>query len=336
MWYPTKLALGAIITASFVAYYAALETSCANMSQRGDGGELIITSGGTADGTQTGLRFPAPRDSLCSGQIPPNGTADARLLRIKNLCDDLLDCSSWPPRLRSSFNASVLVDALLVCTPMSDSRLNICGYNRLARALGRTRLAGIAIGAGTGYPLFTPGGAPRLFRLGEHRDALPRDGDAGIPFPFVTVTQYAFNPILEALDKGAQIRAVVTPTAPSPWQSTVRGYWKPLRMFLMLGHVWVAERAASCFIGHVQSAGVRFDLAQAASVAEVVAHLLMVLAFHDPFFSFHWGLLAQGTNTAVLICPLMLTCSSTLLLAGFWYVRPCCSLSEYFFITAAI
>ena len=47
MWHPAKLALGAAITACFVAYYVALETSCADMSQRG---ELVMTSGGTAEG----------------------------------------------------------------------------------------------------------------------------------------------------------------------------------------------------------------------------------------------------------------------------------------------
>ena len=103
MWHPTKLALGAVIAAGFVAYYVGLETSCANMSQRGDGGELVITSGGTAEGTQTGERFPAPRFAF-SGEIPLNGTADAQLLLIDNLCDDVLDCSFCPPQLRSTFN----------------------------------------------------------------------------------------------------------------------------------------------------------------------------------------------------------------------------------------
>ena len=103
MWHPAKLALGAVIAAGFVAYYVALETSCAKMSTREDGGELVITSGGTADGTQTGVRLPAPRYAW-SGEVPLNGTTDARLLRIANLCDDVLDCSSCPARLRSSFN----------------------------------------------------------------------------------------------------------------------------------------------------------------------------------------------------------------------------------------
>jgi len=98
------------------------------------------------------------------------------------------------------------------------------------------------------------------------------------------------NPVLEALGNGAQMRAVLTPTAPNPWQSTMCGYWKQLRTILMLGHVWVAERAASCFVGHVHaSARVRFDLAQAASMTEVIAHLMLALSLHDPSMAFHWG-----------------------------------------------
>ena len=327
MWHPTKLALGAFVIAGFVTYYAALETSCAKMSTRGDGGELVITSGGTAEGIQAGLRMPAPRFAW-SGEMPLNGTAEARLLRIDNLCDDVLVCSSCPPQLhhgipqydvRSAFNASVFDGALLITNPGMDNRLFCCGENRMARALGRTGLAGIA-SAYEGNPWFTPGAFRKVHRIGEHRDALSRDGDAGIPFPAIHATQFAFNPIIEALGNGAQIRAVVTPTTPNPWHSTMCGYWKPLQTILMLGHTWVAERAASCFVGHVRSAGARCDLAQTASVTEVMAHLLLALAPHDPFVSFHWGLLPVGVFPAALICPLVLTCSSTLLLAGFWCV----------------
>ena len=354
MWHPAKLALGAAITACFVAYYVALETSCADMSQRG---ELVMTSGGTAEGTQTGVRLFAPPYAW-SGEIPLNGTADARLLWIENVCDDVLDCSLCPPQLRRSaaFNASVLVDAWLICDPWIDVRLTICGFNRMARVLARTGLAGIAHGRETGNPLDTPGRTRNIYRLGEHRDT------GGIPFPFVSIGQYAFNPILEALANGVHMRAMLTPTAPNPWQSTMCGYWKPLQTILMLGHVWVMERAASCFIGHVKSAGVRFDLAQAASVSEVMAHLLSALSFHDPFLEFHWGLMPyveqpcdekhhslifpsctpthrSGTYIAAVMCPLVLTCSSTLLLAGFWYVvsRKCCvQRCEHLIITAAM
>ena len=204
MWHPTKLALGAVIAAGFVAYYVALETSCANMSQRNDGGELVITSGGTTDGTQAGVRLSAPRFAW-SGAMPLNGTADAKLLRIDNLCDDVLDCSSCPAQLRSTSNASALDGALLIYNQLADERLFLCGFNRLARVLGRTGLVSIALGleVGTSY---TPGGTPRLFRLGEHRDALPRDGDGGTLPPVVEATQYAFNPILDAFDNdGKQI-----------------------------------------------------------------------------------------------------------------------------------
>ena len=317
MWHPPKLALGAVICVGFIVYYVALETSCAKMSTRGDGGELVITAGGTADGTQAGTRFLAPRMAF-SAEVPLNGTADAKLLRIELLCDAVLDCSSCPPQLRPTFNASVLDGALLITNPFFDARLELCGYNRLGRVLGSTGLAGIVDGSETSDSLARPGFVSRLFRLGEHRDALPHDSDGGIPFPFVSAGQYVFNPVLEALGNGAQMRAVLTPTAPNPWHSTMCGYWKPLRVGLMLGHVWVAERGASCFIGHAQSAGVRFDLAQTASATEVVAHLLFALSLHDPFISFQWGLLPHGIFAAVLIGPLVLGCSSTLLLAGFW------------------
>ena len=315
MWHPTKLALGAAIAAGFVAYHVALETSCAEMSRRGDGGELVITSGGI---TQTGDRVPAPRYAF-SGEIPLNGTADAKVIWIENLCDSVLDCSSCPPQMRSTFNASVLDGTLLICYPDFDVRLNDCGFNRLTRALGRTGLVGLADGGETDF-LEAPGVYRQTYRVGEHRDALPRDGDLGIPFPYVDIWHHTFNPILEALISGTQMRAVITPTATNPWQSTMCGYWKPLRMMLMFGHVWIAECAASCFIGHVQSAGVRFDLAQAASVTEVMAHTLLAFSLHDPWFTFHWGVSPEGTFIAAVICPLVLTCSSTFLLAGFWCV----------------
>ena len=329
MWNPTKVVLGTALTAGVVAYYVALEASCAKMSTVGDGGELVITSGEGAKGTLAGLRLAAPRFAF-SGDIPLNGTAEAKLLRIDNLCDDVLDCSSCPAQLRSAFNTSVFDGALLMSELVfEDVRLFMCGWNRMARSLGRTGLVGIAYMLQADTPLRTAGYVPRIFRQGEYRDALPHNGDGGIPFPFIHVWQEIFNPVHEALGNGAQIRAVVMPTAPNPWLSTLCGYWKPLRTVLMLGHAWVAERAASCFAGHAQSAGVRFDLAQAASTTEMAAHLMFALSLHDPYMAFHWGLLPFGTASAVLICPLVLACSSTLLLAGFWYVGHCCSLSDY-------
>ena len=286
------------------------------MSQRGDGGELVITSGGGTDG----MRFPTPRFAF-SGQIPPNGTAEARLLWVENSCELMLDCSSCPPQLRISFNASVLDGALLLCDVNNDARLDLCGYNQMARALGRTGLVAIAACREPAVrPLDAAGYIRMSHRRGELRDAHPHHGDGGIPFPFVQFTQYAFNPVLQALNKGVHMRAVLTPTCGNPWQSTMCGYWKPLSTILMLGHVWVAERAASCFIGHAQSAGIRFDLAQATSLTEMTAHLLCALNRHDPFFSFHWGTLPAGVFIATLVTPLMLMCSSTLLLAGFWCV----------------
>ena len=310
---PAKLALGAAIAAGFIAYYVALETSCATISQHDGSGELVITSGGAVEGTQTGTRLLAP-----GGQIPSNGTADAPLLWIKDLCEAVLDCSSCPHSVNPHFNASVLDGALLVQWWGGDERLAVCGSNRLLRALGRIGLVGLAWGGFDNAPSSKPGYNRHGYRLGEHRDALPHDGDAGIPFATIHLDQYALDPVLHALEAGVRLRAVVTPTAPNPWHSTMCGYWKPLRTILMLGHMWVAEQAASCFIGHAQSVGVRFDLAQAASTTEWAAHLLMMLGLHDPFMAFHWGLLPFGTVTPLIVCPIFLTCSSTLLLAGLW------------------
>ena len=319
VWHPAKLALGAVIAAGFATYYAALETSCAKMSESDDGGELVITHGGTAVGTQPGTRLLAPRFAY-SPEIPLNGTVEARLLWIEDLCDAVLDCSSCPPRVSSAFNASVLDGALLIFDKWSDMRLTMCGENRMARSLGRTGLVGIADGSLV-QPPGVPGREPWRYRLGEYRDSLPHDGDEGIPFLYVDTLQYALIPILEALDNGAQMRAVVKPTAQNPWHSTLCGYWKPLQTSIMLGHAGVAERAASCLIGHVKSAGPRFDLAQGASMAEIMAHTSALLMLHDPFMSFHWGLLPFGTWPAINIFPVILMCGSTLLLAAFWYVR---------------
>ena len=55
---PDQARARSVITASSLAYYAALEASCANMPKRDNEGELIIiTSRGTAEGTQAGVRL---------------------------------------------------------------------------------------------------------------------------------------------------------------------------------------------------------------------------------------------------------------------------------------
>ena len=316
MWCNKRLALGALLAGGFLAYYAELEASCANMSGRDDGGgELVITSGGDADGTKTGTRLLGPRFAFSR---PLDANASARLLHIADLCQSLLDCASCPPSRRPAFNTSILDNVILISSLESDVRLYVCGTNRVARVLGQTGIAGFAIGRATENHFLTPGFERQKYRVGAHRDSLPRDGDVGVAFPVVHVSQYSLNPILEALEGGLEVNAALTPTAPNPWYSAMCGYWKPLRTTLMLGQLWVAERAASCFIGHVRSAGVRIDLAQAASMTEVVAHLLFALSLHDPFLSFHWGALPFGTYPAAVICPIVLMCSSTLYLAAFW------------------
>ena len=278
---------------------------------------MLITSGGTTSGTQAGTRLLAPR-FYAGGEIPLNGTDEARLLWIENMCETVLDCSSCPPTIQPAFNVSILDGALIIQWVRADVRLYMCGAERPARTLGRTGLVGMAFGHVENTHLSLPGPAPGLYRLGEYRHGLPRDGDTGIPFPLVDLNQRALNAVVDALRNGEELRAILTPGAPNPWESIICGYWKPLGTTLMLGHVWVAERAASCFIGHVQCAGLRFDLAQAASVTEFVAHLFTALNLHDWFLSFHWGLLPFGVGIALTVDSVILTCSSTLLLAGYW------------------
>ena len=52
--------LGGVIFAALVSYYALLETTCINTDPYEGAGELVITRGGSAKGTRTGSRFPAP------------------------------------------------------------------------------------------------------------------------------------------------------------------------------------------------------------------------------------------------------------------------------------
>ena len=88
----------------------------------------------------------------------------------------------------------------------------------------------------------------------------------------------------------------------------------------MLGHVSVAERAISNLIGHIRTSGLRLDLAQLALATETIAQILMTIQHHDPFFSFYFGALPQGVFLACVCGSVVLTASSTLLLAAFWCV----------------
>ena len=175
----------------------------------------------------------------------------------------------------------------------------------------------------TAGQFWVAGFIPKPYRLGEFRDARPHDDDVGIPFPHMALNQYAFLQFL--IDAGmvngeAGIRAKIVPTLPNPWRATLCGYWKPLSTLLMLGHVGVVEQAISNWIGHARTSGVRFDLAQLALLTEATAHTFFVLQIHDPFLAFHWAALPFGAYVAFVIGSIVLTCSSTLLLAAYWCV----------------
>ena len=322
-WGTGKIALGGIIFGLLVAYHALLEKTCANTSPNDGAGELTITLGGYRGITFVGASFPAPLYVDAGAELTTNGTAEGTLLWVENLCDEVLDCSSCPLAVDSSFNVSALYGKILLYDIEACEEIYTCGQNRLGRAFGRTGLVGLAVASKRAATLVTPGFYPKLYRRGEHRDARPRNGDAGIPFPHVHIDQHEFSTFM--LDTGlvrggTDIHAVITPTAPNPWRASLCGFGKPLSTLLMLGNVGVAERAVSNWIGHVRMSGLRLDLAQLALVTETLAQLLMAIVHHDPFLSFHWGALPAGATSALLFGAVLLTCSSTLLLAAFWCV----------------
>ena len=313
-----KLALGGIIAGMFISYCVVLETTCANTDPNEGAGELVITRGGSAKGAATGTRFLALLFVDAGATIAKNGTVEAELLWVENLCDGVLDCSACPFIFEPRFNTSVLRGKILIYDDTTREESYMCGVNRLGRTFGATGL--VALGLGLKTTGRVPGYYHKWFRLGDYRDSKPRDGDAGIPFPHFHVTQDTFSQfILESgLSKGAQIRAMLTPTAPNPWRSTFCGYWKPLATLLMLGHASVVERAASNWLGHIRTSGLRFDLAQLALANEMVAHCLMLLVHHDPLMAFYWAVFPFGALAAFILGSILLTCSSTLLLAAYW------------------
>ena len=315
-----KLALGGIIAGMFISYCVVLETTCTNTDPNEGAGELVITRGGSAKETATGTRFLAPLFVDAGATIAKNGTVEAELLWVANLCDGVLDCSACPFIFEPRFNTSALRGKILIYEDSTREELYMCGCNRLGRTFGATGLVALGKGSKTTTRGFVPGFYHKWYRLGDHRDSKPRDGDAGIPFPHFDVTQYTFSHFLleSGLSKGAQIRAMLTPTAPNPWRSTFCGYWKPFGTLLMLGHASVVERAASNWLGHIRTSDLRFDLAQLALANEMVAHCLMLLVHHDPFMGFHWAVFPYGATAAFVAGSILLTCSSTLLLAAYW------------------
>ena len=318
-WGVGKAVLGAIFAGVVITYYVLLETTCSNNDPNEGAGELVITRGGSAKGTTTGERYLAPLFINAGATLPANGTDEAEILWIEDLCAAVLDCSMCPPVIRSSFNESALYGKLLIYNFFVREESYLCGLNRFARVFAHTGLVGMGTGVATNAPyLGMPGGYPKSYRRGEFRDAKPRGGDMGIPFPVVNFNTFEFSLLLLGSAGSAPIRAVVTPSAPNPWRSVFCGVWKPLATLLIMGHVYVAEQAMSNFIGHIIMSGPRLDLAQLALATETVAHVLMAILHHDPFAAFYWGMLPQGSFVAMLFGSIVLTCSSTLLLAAFW------------------
>ena len=319
-----KLASGGIIAVSIISYYVFLEATCANTDPNDGAGELVITSiGGSANGAWVGTRFPAPLFVDASAKLSPNGTEEGELLWLGDLCDGVLDCKSCPLVIDPRYNVSILLGKILLCDLTANQAIYMCGMNRLGRTLGQTEMIGLGTAEAVQHKFNTAGCARKTHRLGEHRHSKPRDSDAGIPFPQFSLNEYAFAEFMNKIVIGekATVRAVVSPTAPNPWIATFCGYWKPLSTILMLAHVAVAEQATCNLIGHARTSGLRLDLAQLALGTETVAHLIMALLQHDPIFSFHWAVLPVGAYSAFILGPIVLTCSSTLLLAAFWCVR---------------
>ena len=157
-WDFGKLTLGGVIAGVFIVYYTLLETTCTNTDPYEGAGELVITQGGSAKGTEAGTRFPAPVFVNAGEQLTANGTADAELLWIENLCDDVLDQSTCPLELNSRFNASALREKILLSDVTACEELFMCGYNRLGRTFGHTGLVGLGQASLDAAETDTPGG----------------------------------------------------------------------------------------------------------------------------------------------------------------------------------
>ena len=294
-----KIALGGFIATSIVSYCILLESSCANTDPNEGAGELVITQGSIGEGTQAGTRFLAPLMIDASAKLTANGTVEAQVLWVKNLCDEVLDCSSCPFAVSPHFNATTLRGKILLYDLDACEELYMCGANRLARTFGPTQL--VALGRASSsisLDLVTPGYLQKVHRLGEARNDKPLDNDAGIPFPHFHGNQNSLALFLQNVfveDSNVEIRAVLTPTAANPWRATLCGYyWKALGTLMILAHAGVTETAVSNWIGHVRTSGLRLDLAQLALATEAAAHGLMALIHHDPFLSFYWAAFPLG------------------------------------------
>ena len=153
------------------------------------GGELRVTGA-----VNTTVRAPA---FIQAGSAIDESTSEAAIILAR--CGDLLSCESCPLKLAPGVNAS---GAILVYVPGPEEEvLNTCGLNRIARGFEWV-LAGLAAYWEVNNPLVMPGFDRKRYALGEHRDAVPHDGDAGIAFPHVMLHPYQFAAVSEALQAG--------------------------------------------------------------------------------------------------------------------------------------
>ena len=125
--------------------------------------------------------------------------------------------------------------------------------------------------------------------------------------------------MIDALEHGDTLFGQFARTARNPWLALFCGPWIPLKTIVMICHFVVIERASCNLIGHVRISGVRPDLAQMALIAEACAHVLAACVYMDPFVSFHWGWMPAAMFTSLMAAAMILSCGSTLLLAGYWH-----------------
>ena len=312
----SRLCAGICLT-SFVLFGLTLPVWLRRPSENTGAGELKITKG-----VLNRTRLLAPTFVNAGADIPSESTVEAPLVWIERLCDSTLDCSVCPPSFNSSFAKNTLTGVILIHNYESDERLFMCGLNRLGRIFGQTGLVALATGSrqmqSRMHLLHLPGLTRKMCRLGEHKDHRPHDGDAGIEFPSVDLNQAALAPVLAALDDGKNIKGVLSPTKANPFISVLYGPHVALRVVLIIGHLFIVDRASCFLLGHFRAHGLRLDLAQMSLTFETSAHLIYAAWHCDPYGSFYWGGLPHGAFSSLLIGATILTRASTLVLAAFW------------------
>ena len=312
----SRLCAGMCLT-SFLLLGLTLPVWLGRPSENPGAGELKITKG-VLNRTQ----LLAPTFVNAGANIPSEGTVEAPLMWIERLCDSTLDCSVCPPSFNSSFAKNTLAGVILIHNYESDERLFMCGLNRLSRIFGQAGLVALATGSrqmqNPVHLLHLPGSTRKMYRLGEHRDYRPHDGDAGIEFPSVDLNQAALAPVLAALDDGKHIKGVLSPTQSNPFIPVLYGPHVALRVVLIIGHLFIVDRASCFLLGHFRAHGLRLDLAQLSLTFETSAHLIYAAWHCDPYGGFYWGGLPHGAFSSLLIGATILTRASTLVLAAFW------------------